>query len=91
MPVSRRSQLDADMISLSTLTSFTLPSVRDVRLGLMATLFDISESGLSLRLQSLPEFGIFYAALNDTMSTLDGLQRLLTPLPGALSSSKHWN
>ncbi|KAJ7028676.1 hypothetical protein C8F04DRAFT_1289686, partial [Mycena alexandri] len=83
MPVSHLSQLDHDMVSLSSLSEFTLPAVRDVRLGLSAKMFEISEAALKLRLKSITmaDMGPFFTQINTCISSMEGLSRLLTPLP----------
>ncbi|KAJ7164867.1 hypothetical protein C8R46DRAFT_1097479 [Mycena filopes] len=82
-PVSSLSQLDHDMVSLSSLAEFTLPAVRDIRLGLGAKMFEISETALKLRLKSTNavDMGPFFSQINTVISSMEGLSRLLTPLP----------
>ncbi|KAJ7721040.1 hypothetical protein B0H16DRAFT_1603590 [Mycena metata] len=83
MPVSHLSQLDHDMVSLSSSADFTLSAVRDVRLGLSAKMFEISEAALKLRIKSIAaaDMGPFFTQINTFIASMEGLSRLLTPLP----------
>ncbi|KAJ6588289.1 hypothetical protein B0H19DRAFT_1098632 [Mycena capillaripes] len=80
-PVSHFSQLDQQMVDLSSLPDFTPLAVRDLRLGLSAKMFDITETALKLRLKSVGDLGSFFEEINSRIQTTDGLSRLLTPLP----------
>jgi len=81
MPVSHFSQLDHEMINLSALADFTLSAVRDIRLGLSGKLFDISESALKIRLKTVEDLGAFFDKINASLQSLEGLSRLIMPLP----------
>ncbi|KAF7343402.1 hypothetical protein MVEN_01772600 [Mycena venus] len=81
MPVSHFSAQDHEMINLSALADFTVSAVRDIRLGLSAKLFDISESALTIRLKSVDDMGAFFDKMNASIQSLEGLSRLITPMP----------
>ncbi|KAJ7481471.1 hypothetical protein FB451DRAFT_1085095 [Mycena latifolia] len=80
-PVSHISQLDHDMASLATLPDFTLSAVRDIRLGLSAKMFQMTETALRARLKSADDLSAFFNTTNTSIYAMDGLGRLLTPLP----------
>ncbi|KAJ7845911.1 hypothetical protein B0H13DRAFT_1730930 [Mycena leptocephala] len=80
-PVSHFSQLDREMINLSSLPHFTLSAVRDIRLGLGAKLFDITETALKFRLKTVADLGAFFDQINASISSMEGLSRLFVPLP----------
>ncbi|KAJ7253025.1 hypothetical protein B0H12DRAFT_1233738 [Mycena haematopus] len=81
IPVSHFSQSDHQMINLSAMGEFTLTAVRDIRLGLTAKLFDISETALTIRTKSVDDLGPFFDKINASLQLLEGLSRLMTPLP----------
>jgi hypothetical protein len=70
------------MINLSSLPHFTLSAVRDIRLGLGAKLFDITETALKFRLKTVADLGAFFDQINASISSMEGLSRLFVPLPG---------
>ncbi|KAF7366731.1 hypothetical protein MSAN_00931200 [Mycena sanguinolenta] len=80
-PVSHFSQSDHEMINLSAMAEFTLSAVRDIRLGLTAKLFDMSEIALTLRMKNIDELEAFYDKITASLQLLEGLSRLITPLP----------
>ncbi|KAJ7704423.1 hypothetical protein B0H17DRAFT_921447 [Mycena rosella] len=80
-PVSNISQLDHDMTSLATLPDFTLPAVRDIRLGLSSKMYQLTERVLKTRLVSAGEMNVFFHAVNDYVYGMEGLSRLMNPLP----------
>ncbi|KAJ6590937.1 hypothetical protein DFH09DRAFT_1025917 [Mycena vulgaris] len=87
-PVSRISQLDNDMASLATLPDFTLSAIRDIRLGLSAKLFQMTETALKTRLKSANDLSVFFHTLNSSNYAIEGLGRLLNPLPGEIHCYK---
>ncbi|KAJ6588290.1 hypothetical protein B0H19DRAFT_1098634 [Mycena capillaripes] len=80
-PVSHISKLDQDLLSLSSLPHFNLSAIRDIRLGLGARMFQLAEAALKLRLQNAAELGTFFEQINDKINNMEGLGRLVTPLP----------
>ncbi|KAJ7084027.1 hypothetical protein B0H15DRAFT_911462 [Mycena belliarum] len=80
-PVSHLSQLDHDMASLATLPDFTLSAVRDIRLGLNAKILQLTEAVLQARLASGSQLGEFFQRTNASVYSMEGLSRLLYPLP----------
>ncbi|KAJ7130302.1 hypothetical protein C8R44DRAFT_775290 [Mycena epipterygia] len=80
-PVSHLSQPDHDMSSLTALPDFGLATVRNIRLGLTAKMFDIAETGLKARLKHAKDLTSFFHKMNESLYAMDGLGRLLTPLP----------
>ncbi|KAJ7704382.1 hypothetical protein B0H17DRAFT_9700 [Mycena rosella] len=80
-PVSQISQLDHDMTSLATLPDFTLSAIRDIRLGLSAKMFQTTETAFKTRLKSAQDLSSFFKTINNLSSTMEGLGRLLSPLP----------
>ncbi|KAJ7764566.1 hypothetical protein DFH07DRAFT_811654 [Mycena maculata] len=80
-PVSHISQLDHDMTNTIAPHKFTSSFFRDVRLGLSAKMFNFAEKAILLRLRSAKDLGPFFAKINSIMYSMEGLGRLLTPLP----------
>ncbi|KAJ7481454.1 hypothetical protein FB451DRAFT_129074 [Mycena latifolia] len=83
-PVSHLSQLDLDMTTLPTLPDFTLSAIRDIRLGLSAKLFHMTENALNTRLKSADDMSAFFHTTNASIQSMEVLGRLLTPLPGKI-------
>ncbi|KAJ7792644.1 hypothetical protein B0H14DRAFT_2534001 [Mycena olivaceomarginata] len=81
MPVSHFSLSDHEIINLSAMADFTLSAVRDIRLGLGAKLFDISETALTFRVKSVDESEAFFDKINASIQLLEGLSRLIMPFP----------
>ncbi|KAJ7253024.1 hypothetical protein B0H12DRAFT_1117114 [Mycena haematopus] len=79
-PISYFSQLDQYIFD-ETLFPDSLSAVRDVRLGLMARMFDMVETALKLRLESPEDLGHFFEQINESIYSLEGLSRLFAPLP----------
>ncbi|KAJ6591000.1 hypothetical protein DFH09DRAFT_1138290 [Mycena vulgaris] len=81
-PVSHISRLDKDMASLATLPNFTLPAIRDIRLGLSVKMFQMTEIALKTRLKSVVDLNAFFHTVNGSNYSMESLLgRLLTPLP----------
>jgi hypothetical protein len=60
----------------------TLQQVRDVRLGLMGELFDVTEHGINLHLAASAEFDQWHKDVLGVLTKLDRLNRLIAPLRG---------
>ncbi|KAJ6590954.1 hypothetical protein DFH09DRAFT_1138182 [Mycena vulgaris] len=56
-------------------------AIRDIRLGLSAKLFQMTETALKTRLKSASDWSVFFRTLNSSNYAMEGLGRLLTPLP----------
>ncbi|KAJ7084061.1 hypothetical protein B0H15DRAFT_849935 [Mycena belliarum] len=80
-PVSRLSQLDLDMASLPTPANFSLAVIRDIRLGLRAKMYHMTESTLKSRLASVEDMKAFFRDINTSIHSMHVLGRLLNPLP----------
>ncbi|KAJ7672558.1 hypothetical protein DFH06DRAFT_1319973 [Mycena polygramma] len=80
-PVSEISQLDQDLLNLSSLPRFDLSAVRDIRLGLTARMFDVAQNALKLRLKSVADLTDFFDQINASLGGMENLGRFLTPLP----------
>lgn len=78
-PLSRRSPSDNDIITTSLLV--TKPG-QEMRLGLMAQLFDIAECGCRIRLPGYSELEKWDKEVTQVLTKMDQLQRILSPLPG---------
>ncbi|KAJ4474496.1 hypothetical protein J3R30DRAFT_3509551 [Lentinula aciculospora] len=81
-PLSKRCQA---YMSIFPVTRFPvdIASGRDLRLKLLAELFDITEAGLSIRLQTLSEADVnhWYDRFVHVLSNLSRIARILLPLP----------
>jgi hypothetical protein len=67
---------------VSTGSFSTLQQVRDVRLGLMGELFDVTEHGINLHLAVPTEFDQWHKDVLGVLTKLDRLNRLIAPLRG---------
>ncbi|KAJ7628374.1 hypothetical protein FB45DRAFT_748179 [Roridomyces roridus] len=81
VPVSQLSAVDLDMTALATLPGFNIPYVRDIRLGLAAKMFSFTQQALQLRLKRMEDLASFFKQVNTITYTMEGLSRLLNPLP----------
>ncbi|KAF8208176.1 hypothetical protein K438DRAFT_1813558 [Mycena galopus ATCC 62051] len=81
IPVSHFSPSDHEMINLSAMADFTLSAVRDIRLGLGSKLFDLSQKALTFRAKGVDDLEAFTDNINASNRLLDGLSRLIMPLP----------
>ncbi|KAF7366732.1 hypothetical protein MSAN_00931300 [Mycena sanguinolenta] len=79
-PVSYFSPVDQHIFD-EALFPESLSAVRDVRLGLMARMFDMVETALKLGLESPEGLGHFFEQINESIYSLEGLSRLFAPLP----------
>jgi hypothetical protein len=64
------------------MTLFSLATVRDIRIGLGAKMFDVAETALKIRLSRLEDLQSFFQKMQTSMYSMECLSRLLTPLPG---------
>ncbi|KAJ4479099.1 hypothetical protein J3R30DRAFT_3289733 [Lentinula aciculospora] len=81
-PLSKRT---AEYLTIFPLTSnlpLDMASGRDLRLRLLAELFDITEAGIAIRLQSLSETDVnsWYDGFVHVLSNLNRVARILLPL-----------
>ncbi|KAF7364011.1 hypothetical protein MSAN_01059800 [Mycena sanguinolenta] len=79
-PVSHLSQLDLEMITLSSFPQLNVAAVRDFRLGITAKLFNLAETALKVRLKSVNNLETFFDDINACIYSMEGLNRLLSPL-----------
>ncbi|KAK7042474.1 hypothetical protein R3P38DRAFT_2890671 [Favolaschia claudopus] len=91
LPVSQFSQADHEIINLSAMADFSLSAVRDIRLGLNAKLWDISETALKLRVSNFDDLEAFFEKINSSLHLLEGLSRLITPLPSITDYDKFYS
>ncbi|KAH0840187.1 hypothetical protein J3R83DRAFT_1182 [Lanmaoa asiatica] len=78
-PISDCQSLIYDALDTTSYT--TIGSSRDSRLSLLCQLFTTTQQGLSIRLRSVSELGIFYKEVLDFLVHMDVLERLILPLP----------
>lgn len=78
--VSRRS--DADFTSINVSAYGGLPVSREMRLGLMSKLIDITEKGCSLSLAGQDDIETFCSEAVDILAKFDILKRFIAPTPG---------
>lgn len=83
-PLSKRT---ADYLTIFPLASnlpSDLSSGRDLRLRLIAELFDITEAGMAIRLKSLSEadINLWYDGYAHALSNMGRVTRILLPLAG---------
>ncbi|KAK7038238.1 hypothetical protein R3P38DRAFT_540715 [Favolaschia claudopus] len=79
--VSQISQQDRDMINISSLPPFTIPGIRDHRLGIIAKFIEVAQTALRLRLKSLDGLETFFDEINTSIRSMEGLTRVFAPLP----------
>ncbi|KAF7336208.1 hypothetical protein MVEN_02168600 [Mycena venus] len=80
-PVSHFSQLDQDILNQSSPAHLTLSSVRDIRLGLTARLYDMVQNALKVHLKAAQDLGRFFDQINEFLDSLESLRRLFAPFP----------
>ncbi|KAG8218913.1 hypothetical protein J3R82DRAFT_4596 [Butyriboletus roseoflavus] len=78
-PISDCQSLTYD--ALDTTSYATIGSTRDLRLSLFCQLFTLTQQGLSIRLRSIDELGIFYKEVLDFLVHMDVVERFISPLP----------
>jgi len=79
-PISDCDSLLHDAIDTTSVA--TIGAGRDMRLTLISQLFATTQFGLSIRLRSSEEIGIFYKEVLDFLMRMDVIERLIYPLPG---------
>ncbi|KAK7019506.1 hypothetical protein R3P38DRAFT_1247236 [Favolaschia claudopus] len=79
--VSQISQQDRDIINISSLPPFTIPDIRDHRLGIIAKFIEVAQTALRLRLKSLDGLETFFDEINTSIRSMEGLTRVFAPLP----------
>ncbi|KAJ6501934.1 hypothetical protein C8R45DRAFT_974877 [Mycena sanguinolenta] len=80
-PVSHLSQVDLEIITLSSFPRLNVAAVRDFRLGITAKLFNLAESALKVRLKGVNDLEAFFDDINACIYSMESLNRLLSPLP----------
>ncbi|KAJ3735238.1 hypothetical protein DFJ43DRAFT_1058910 [Lentinula guzmanii] len=83
-PLSKRTGSYLKMVALSPdLPGSNLIAGQDLRLRLLAELFDITEAGIAIRLRSLSDTDIEYwhDGFMRVLGSMDRVTRILTPLP----------
>ncbi|OAX43229.1 hypothetical protein K503DRAFT_708912 [Rhizopogon vinicolor AM-OR11-026] len=78
-PISDCNSLIHDAIDTTSVA--TIGAGRDMRLTLISQLFATTHYGLSIRLRSSEEIGIFYKEVLDFLMRMDVIERLIYPLP----------
>ncbi|KAF8450221.1 hypothetical protein L210DRAFT_3387413 [Boletus edulis BED1] len=67
--------------ALETTSFATIGSTRDLRLCLFCQLLATTRTGLSIRLRTSDELGVFYKEVLDFLGHMDVIERLISPLP----------
>ncbi|KAI6152303.1 hypothetical protein BKA82DRAFT_4109694 [Pisolithus tinctorius] len=65
--------------AIATTSVATVPLARDMRLMLTSRLLSLTAHGLSLRLQSKNDLGVFYRDVIDFLARMDNLEHLIAP------------
>lgn len=65
--------------SISTTSVATVPLARDMRLTLTSQLLSLTTDGLSLRLPSKYDLGVFYRDVTNHSVCMDNIERLISP------------
>jgi hypothetical protein len=78
-PISDRASLIYG--ALDTTSHATIGATRDMRLTLFSQLFATTRQGLSIRLRSASELGVFYKEVLDFLIHMDSFEHLICPLP----------
>jgi hypothetical protein len=79
-PISDCDSLIHDAIDTTSMA--TIGAGRDMRLTLISQMFAATQYGLSIRLRSAGEIGVFYKEVLDFLMRMDVIERLIYPLPG---------
>ncbi|KAJ4479177.1 hypothetical protein J3R30DRAFT_2728303 [Lentinula aciculospora] len=83
-PLSKRTSGYLKMVALSPdLPGSNLIAGQDLRLRLLAELFDITEAGIAIRLRSLSDIDVehWHDGFMRVLGSMDRVTRILTPLP----------
>ncbi|KAG0703888.1 hypothetical protein DFH29DRAFT_1040372 [Suillus ampliporus] len=78
-PISDCDSLIHDAIDTTSVA--TIGAGRDMRLTLISQMFAATQYGLSIRLRSADEIGVFYKEVLDFLMRMDVIERLIYPLP----------
>ncbi|KAG1755346.1 hypothetical protein EDB19DRAFT_1924731 [Suillus lakei] len=78
-PISDCDSLIHDAIDTTSMA--TIGAGRDMRLTLISQMFAATHYGLSIRLRSSEEIGVFYKEVLDFLMRMDVIERLIYPLP----------
>lgn len=78
-PISDCDSLIHDAIDTTSMA--TIGAGRDMRLTLISQMFAATQYGLSIRLRSAEEIGVFYKEVLDFLMRMDVIERLIYPLP----------
>lgn len=78
-PISDCDSLIHDAIDTTSMA--TIGAGRDMRLTLISQMFAATQYGLSIRLRSAVEIGVFYKEVLDFLMRMDVIERLIYPLP----------
>ncbi|KAJ3929259.1 MAG: hypothetical protein NXY57DRAFT_433790 [Lentinula lateritia] len=83
-PLSKRTGAYLKMIALSPdLPGSNLVAGQDLRLRLLAEIFDITEAGIAIRLRSLSDTDVerWHGGFMRVLGSMDRVARIITPLP----------
>lgn len=83
-PLSSRSSLDTSLFPAGTPS--TPEDGRDVRVRLLAEVFNATAEGLNVKYVSQSELESAHKALNASLDELDGLSRVILPMSGRSQS-----
>ncbi|KAK7007709.1 hypothetical protein R3P38DRAFT_3029607, partial [Favolaschia claudopus] len=78
-PLSHFSPLDQEMVNFSSSPDSSLAVIRDMRLGLFARMFSMTETALKLTLEHVDRLGQFFEQINESLYALESLVRQFTP------------
>jgi hypothetical protein len=76
--LSKRSDPDNALVDKTSFAS--VESSRDMRLGLVAELWDLTERGIGVRFQSFAEIDPWYRDVSDILGKMLQWHRLIAPL-----------
>ncbi|KAK7042473.1 hypothetical protein R3P38DRAFT_2890668 [Favolaschia claudopus] len=78
-PLSHFSPLDQEMVNFSSSPDSSFAVIRDMRLGLFARMFSMTETALKLTLEHADRLGHFFEQINESLYALESLVRHFTP------------
>lgn len=73
---TRKRMTDRDFMSV-----FTTEDSRDMRLGLFSRLFDLTDRGMSIHMETSADMDQFHKEATDVLNSFSWLHRLIAPLP----------
>ncbi|KAL0950179.1 hypothetical protein HGRIS_010172 [Hohenbuehelia grisea] len=79
IPKSMRN--DQDRTNLEGMSAYSAEDSTDLRLALLRRLFDLTDTGLNIKITDASEIDTFHKDVSDTLSLMRWLHRLITPLP----------